>query len=247
MINHARTLLANLSGVDRPPPGTYGEEYIPPAYRPRPADQALGLVRRTLLGADPDGLYLNQRLRLLTLACHSTPSVDAYFRSLDPRLTYLPGEDPIAWGQTVQVVPEYPSTLTLFLAGDARADDLTGISVFGYEVAATAGELVVVDLAGGGRRVQPREDEPPVLSCGLRPVLAGEWNPGSWRALVVAPSRLGLPDLLAGLEAAGASLNELLARVRPRWGELWRDGIGAAARLAGAAAAVVEAAEADGG
>lgn len=241
MINHARALLANVSAADRPRPGTYGEEYTPPGFSAGVDAPALARVRSALLGYDPDALYLNSRLRLVLAAAHATPSVDRYFRSLDPRLTYLGDDEPSAADVAVKITTTAPMQLNLF--GSAAANDVEGLSVFGYRITVGADYYTVADrVRGANRRFDPAE-QPPTLSCGLRLGFMGAWTPGVWDVLVIVPSRFGLAELYAALRRSDASIATLLAGTSVRWRELWTRGIGVAAKMAGLAAAVVEATE----
>lgn len=241
MINHARAMLSNRSAADRPPVGAYGEEYTPPGFIAVDDARDLKQVRALLLGRDPDALYLNVRLRILLEAAHATPSVDRYLRSLDPRLTYLGHTDPIVTGTVIQASPAGTQAAALNLAGDPAPDELDGVTVFGYRITASTDHLLVNDLAYGSWRRYERGGEPPVLSCGLSAQLVGVWEPAAWDVSVVAPSATGLADIYASLRRPSQALSAVLAATDPRWSELWKRGIGIAARIAGVVAAVVEA------
>lgn len=88
MPNMARTLLLNASGANRPGLSFFGEEYIPPYFRPVELSSGLLTVRRALFGTTPDTAGMNysvwQYMRLL----HSTEYA-GYVTALDSRITYL--------------------------------------------------------------------------------------------------------------------------------------------------------------
>lgn len=84
MINHARTLLANL------PPGSLGdfaEEFIPDGFLPVRLPHAVNQARRILFGADPDRWMVNYRCRQLMTIVHAT-TLAAMVTALDPRVGY---------------------------------------------------------------------------------------------------------------------------------------------------------------
>jgi hypothetical protein len=244
MINHARALLVNQTAAARPPLGAYGEEYTPAEYIPFEPVREQRAVRRLLFGAAPDALFLNSRLRLLLAAAHQTPTVDGYLRSLDSRVTYDGRVEPIITDTLMEATPVGSPAMSLHLFGPVAADEVEGVSVFGYQVIAGIGDLTVVDHAFGSTRRQAHDAEPPILSCGARLRFAGDWSPGIWNALVAVPSARGLPDLYADLSGVGATVTAAIAGAASRWRELWHHGIGITARLAGLTAALVEVSEA---
>jgi hypothetical protein len=240
MINHARTLLSNRAAADRPAPGVYGEEYTPADYVPVEDSGAMRRIRALLLGRDPDVLYLNLRMKLLLSAAHATPEVDAYFRAMDPRVTYLDGDVPVTPARRVETVS---GAATPHLYGDVRADDVYGTSVYAYEVVVGHDDIHLADFSQGSRLTLALGGADPVLSCGLRVGALGAWTPATWRLMVVEPSRRGIPELLEDLRTAESSLFELMTPSDERWRRLWRYGVGATTKVAAAVAAVVAATE----
>lgn len=85
MINHARTLLLNISGSDAQ--NVPGSEYVPSGFTAKTLSPELMSVRRTIFGSDPDQLFLNYRVRQCLVLLHSTELND-YIRELDNRITY---------------------------------------------------------------------------------------------------------------------------------------------------------------
>jgi hypothetical protein len=87
MPNMARTLLLNQSGDDRPASSFYGEQYVPPYFRPVQLISGLLNVRRALFGAAADAAGLNfsvwQYMRIL-----ASTEYYSYVTDLDPRITY---------------------------------------------------------------------------------------------------------------------------------------------------------------
>jgi len=102
--NLGRTLLLNASGADRPGADFYGEEYVPPYYRPVDLPSGLLTVRRALFGTTPDTAGMNysvwQYMRLL----HST-EYGEYITDLDSRITYLGDRSLVGYGYGPLVQP----------------------------------------------------------------------------------------------------------------------------------------------
>lgn len=87
MLNHARTLLLNISGDSNPGADFLAEEIVPAEYRKLELPNALNQVRRQLFGSDPDRAMLNYRTRQLLKLLHSTELLE-HVVDLDPRLSY---------------------------------------------------------------------------------------------------------------------------------------------------------------
>lgn len=88
MINHARTLLLNVSGASsqRQEPG---EEYIPETFKPLALPTYLHTPHKVIFGATPDRYFLNFRAREIMAYLHQTELAE-YVYALDPRVTYWP-------------------------------------------------------------------------------------------------------------------------------------------------------------
>lgn len=89
MINHARTLLLNISGSTAAGYPYPGEEVVPQEFVALSLPQSLVVVRNLLLGTDPDRAMLNYRLRQLLTLVHASELGD-YLTKLDSRITYWP-------------------------------------------------------------------------------------------------------------------------------------------------------------
>lgn len=96
MINHARTLLLNVSGSQRASPETFvGEEYVPPSFVAVALTPTLQLLRAPLFGLSADRAMLNYRLAQYMTLLHATDLAD-YVTYFDPRVTYWPSTDTVA-------------------------------------------------------------------------------------------------------------------------------------------------------
>lgn len=90
MINHARTLLLNISGSQTPTPDYPGEEYVPAGFKAQTLPVKLSNIRNILMGTTaPDRALLNYRLRQFACLVHSN-ELEKYVLGLDPRVTYWP-------------------------------------------------------------------------------------------------------------------------------------------------------------
>jgi hypothetical protein len=88
VINHARTLLLNSSGADRPPPDYFLEEYVDPKFGAVELPGYLQRARAPLFSDAADDAYKNYIMRICTTLLHSTEFA-AYVLDLDRRVTYL--------------------------------------------------------------------------------------------------------------------------------------------------------------
>jgi hypothetical protein len=97
MINHARTLLLNVSGPHLPSATIPGDEYIP-EFEAADLPSQLGLVYATLFGEDPDCRGRVYRAAEYMKIIHAS-GYDSYVYDLDPRITYsTKNESPIVDG-----------------------------------------------------------------------------------------------------------------------------------------------------
>lgn len=132
MINHARTLLLNIS------PQSYnadmlGEEYIPP-FIPSPLPAYLQFAHRTLFGSNPDKVFLNFRAYELLNLIHSTELAEFIF-ALDPRITYsVTDNDDFFRGRVTTEVTKISGIdyAQLNLVGTAKPDNAKGRAYFEY-------------------------------------------------------------------------------------------------------------------
>lgn len=142
MINHARTLLLNVSGrtSQRDAPG---EEYIPPTYSPLVLPSYLETPHKILFGTAPDRYFLNFRARELMAYLHSTELAE-YVYALDPRVTYWPERGQRFYDVEKQLRAEQIVGLpapALTFRGDLFADNTRGRAVreFTFRVTAESG------------------------------------------------------------------------------------------------------------
>lgn len=208
MINHARTLLANLSGgptgyVDGP-----GEEFIPSAFKPLAYPGTLQRVRELLLGARPDRLYINYMLRQYLTLLHSTP-LEAYVLQLDPRRTYpVPFRDDLDAAFTTTVWSSGPATAAnqLFVGGpsDQLANDEEGHCRFTWWLELLGGNTARVQLqqpSGTPEQLVPYSFDnglstPLVLPGGPLFVRFNQAASGPWRVTAAARPRRSLVSVL---------------------------------------------------
>lgn len=131
MINHFRTLLANLpaGGSD------LGEEKIPDSFRPVTLPDTVVAVRRVLFGDTPDRAMVNYRCRQL-LACVHSSVLAEWVTKLDPRVAYdfldreLVGPAPY----TPRVLQTSGPAAKLTVLGAPAAPDSTGVMRLAYTV-----------------------------------------------------------------------------------------------------------------
>ena len=126
MINHARTLLCNVSGASRPGLGMFGEEYVPANFVAQTLPGYLANLRTIIFGTDPDNLFLNYRAAECMHLLHSTKFV-TYLTDLDTRYTYDLADRSFFdtdFGTnlvTIQAVTDLiPSVLNRFVCNDAK-------------------------------------------------------------------------------------------------------------------------------
>lgn len=131
MINHARTLLTNLSGVASGYAADPGAEFVPPDFHALAIPRQLQPVERELFGSDADALTRNYRARQYLALLHAT-ELREYLTQLDPRITYdtAPQDDLFAAAFLPKIYPIAPTppNQLFFLAGPASSSDTTGRS-----------------------------------------------------------------------------------------------------------------------
>lgn len=86
MINHARTLLLNVSGSP-PSPGRLGDEFIPREFVAQALPPWATAYRSLLFGASPDRVYRNYVAERLLRVVHAT-DYEPYLYFHDKRVTY---------------------------------------------------------------------------------------------------------------------------------------------------------------
>jgi hypothetical protein len=146
MINHVRTLLANL------PPSNgsnyLAEEIVDPAFIPVVLTTELQFLRSLLCGGTPDRHMINYRCRQLLTAVHASPWT-SYIYDLDPRVTYSIGQDdslvlPVAFLPNVKGITAPSDVVTI--AGGPAAPDFNGRLGYDFTVIVEGGpQLAVTD------------------------------------------------------------------------------------------------------
>jgi len=122
MINHIRTLLLNQPSSAAVSDSFPGEEYVPPNFVPITLTPDLSKIRDILFGQRPDRAMLNYRLRQYMNLLHSDKFLNQYTVVLDPRITYLPFNDPLfvqpsRYNVSIKHIP-VGTTRTLYINGD---------------------------------------------------------------------------------------------------------------------------------
>lgn len=215
MVNHARTLLANLAPGD---PALWGEEFIEPTFTPVALPGAVQVLRTVLFGTAPDRAFINYRVRQLLAVVHASDQA-AFLTMHDPRLTYDLAETqwlPPAW-ETPRVFQLTGAPAPLFFSGTAAAPDQMGKLVLTFTLAIPDSDLVTlqrltppmaqtsvpftfaagrstgVPLPGSGLTCYLGTDAPET-SWQVEHWLRPQWDLGS---LVAALATLGEPFFLA--------------------------------------------------
>jgi hypothetical protein len=141
MINHARTLLMNVSSASNQRQ-EIGEEYIPANYAPLTLPSYLQSARRILFGTAPDRYFLNFRVRELMAHLHQTELAEFVY-ALDPRVTYWPEVDRPFYDTEKRLVATQYFGLDAqppYFRGDLFADNTRGRSVREFTLRVTEAE-----------------------------------------------------------------------------------------------------------
>ena len=146
MINHARTLLLNVSGGSGFL-GTLGEEIIPADYLSLNLSSALQSVRKVLFGATPDREMFNYRARQLMALLHATDLAE-FVTDLDPRITYDLQDDPYFDNNTfVATADQVVGSGDQFsLLGTSVAPDASGLLKKVWDVTVASSSNATVQL-----------------------------------------------------------------------------------------------------
>lgn len=185
MLNHARTLLLNVSGPWLP--GELGEEFIPADYVAVRLPEAVRAIRTVLFGVDPDRTYLNYRARQLLTLLHST-ELESHVLALDPRITYWPefsGDWFTSDGTPTVTKISGPDVQSAF-AGSFYADDMSGKCRHGWLLTCTTEGVVRIR-----RTVAPHTEQEIefTTSGGMTPLLP---LPGSGLLVRLSHGRPGI-------------------------------------------------------
>lgn len=146
MINHARTLLLNVSGTSSGVSSDPGAEFVLPTFRPITLPGYLQRTRNLLFGAQPDAVMLNYRARQYMGLLHSTELVE-FVTELDPRITYdvLPRDDLFDRLFTTTVRKLGSTTAVLSLVGDVGSPGQSGRTYHSWRIDVTSGSTVSVN------------------------------------------------------------------------------------------------------
>lgn len=179
MINHARTLLLNIS-AQRTQLQDPGYEYVPAEFVPIQLPPALSTLRRVLFGAKPDLYFLSARAQELLGYIHSTELEEHIYR-FDTRVTYWPPISAAVFGNAkanVLVRQTVGAPMQVVAAGQFSANSTTGRSTEEYTVVMhnTAGVTFLVTRADNETTTTAVPDlaNPPTITLpgtalGLRP------------------------------------------------------------------------------
>lgn len=146
MINQVRTLLMNKSSIGGSS-SFPGEEFIPPDFVPKKWPADLTRAMSTLLGARPDRLYLNYRMREIMAILHNTELAEYVYKN-DPRVTYLPLNDEQFFGNTVfgTTYDQYEGNVEVPLTvhGEHVSDEGNGTTTLQWQITVVDGTQVEV-------------------------------------------------------------------------------------------------------
>lgn len=139
MINHARTLLINISPkrADYLDANLEGYEYIPEEFVPIRFPSYIETIRRILFGSNPDALYVGLRAQELMTYIHQSEYAD-YATTFDSRVTYWPqmiDKKRVAFPKTITLNQVAGDPRRLIVNGDAVANDVRGKSFRSFAVA----------------------------------------------------------------------------------------------------------------
>lgn len=213
MINHARTLLLNISGAA--PTGVAGDEYVPARFQPIALPRYLQTLRAVLFGSGPDRFFLNFRARELLYGLHTT-ELEEYVYALDPRVTYWPEQDAPFFGPAAKISidagPNNSAGSQLAIVGTDKADVGSGKSEREYAIDVASGAVTVKLLSADESVTTPLEMTSgssqllsfPRSSLSFRAV--GPADGDSWRVTTVVRPDPVVSTLLPVLELLGEPL-----------------------------------------
>jgi len=147
MINHARTLLLNVSPQKNQRQDA-GYEYMSAAFWPSTLSPALAAVYKILFGRQPDMYFLNLRARELLTYVHQTELAD-YVYKLDPRVTYWPTTDAAFFENakaTLVVTQTVGPPLPLNWGGGFVASNSLGVTTKQFEITASNTDAIYISI-----------------------------------------------------------------------------------------------------
>lgn len=159
MINHARTLLINISPkrADYLDANLEGYEYIPEEYTPIRFPPRIATIRRVIFGNNPDALYVGLRAQEIMTYIHQSEYVD-YATTFDSRITYWPQmieKKRSSFPKTITLAQLSGSPRRLVVTGDAAANDVQGKSFRSYAVAIGKETATATTLSLTARLLEP--------------------------------------------------------------------------------------------
>lgn len=206
MINHARTLLANL------PAGSLTdsrEKYIPPDFRPLatlPAE--LRAVRQALFGETPDRLFTLYRVRQLLNVVYCSPFA-SYLTAFDPRLADVDqGIDNTTFVlQNTVTQIDGPAAPTPQWRGQPTSPDDTGILRRVFEVSVVDDHPEVQPIAPLFQKLVIGSGQDPRLPpTGYSLFLSNPQDGQVWNVEVMLKPTFSLGTLLQRLENLGEAV-----------------------------------------
>lgn len=253
MINHARTLLMNVSGrtSQRQEPG---EEYIPASYRPVELPSYLQTARKLLLGVSPDRYFLNYRVRELMHYLHQTELSD-YVYALDPRVTYWPEINAPFFGAATKInAPQVagPTGAQLFFSGRLVANNAIGRCAQNYNVSLYNAPALTLKIAQGTKETNTEltvtnnlSQAVPLGDCGLSVRIGKPEAAVHWTVTTLARPKQAITTVLPALEIIGEpvvlELFGVLTTTQPyaTFLNLWREHPNPVYRLGGFVLAMI--------
>lgn len=159
MINHARTLLMNISPAraDYADSGYEGYEYIPDTFLPIALPTYLQSIRKVLFGANGDGLFRGMRANELLAYVHNTELAE-YIYKLDSRVTYWPHVNDHLYDinrKKILVTQTIGDPRRLVVTGDLQPIISSGTAYRSYVVAIGKETPTSTDLSFYVRRLEP--------------------------------------------------------------------------------------------
>lgn len=159
MINHARTLLMNISPAraDYADSGYEGYEYIPDTFLPIALPTYLQSIRKVLFGANGDGLFRGMRANELLAYVHNTELAE-YIYKLDSRVTYWPHVNDHLYDinrKKILVTQAIGDPRRLVVTGDLQPIISSGTAYRSYVVAIGKETPTSTDLSFYVRRLEP--------------------------------------------------------------------------------------------
>lgn len=213
MLNHARTLLLNISYEKFAANNYLGGELIDKGFRKVTYPTFIEKVRNALFGESPDRNMLEYRVKQLMTLLHASP-LRNYVTDLDPRVSY-----DLTWDSFIKNNVFKPKITALSgtevdalgILGEPSIPDAKGLTTFEFEVDILTGTTVRVKCVKGipyqiihnFTLTNNRSDTLPLRYTGYSFVMNTD-NPGAgWRVSIVNRPRYDMTVLLSGLESIG--------------------------------------------